>query len=151
MLIAECGGDTSQVNLSYSPARKFHEQKVRQLLWTSNLNMIFNYPLYLHWDGKIMTDNEGNITNIEHIPVLVSGSEGTKKLLGVAMLQLGVESGTAGKHLAEAAINYVKEWNLLELIATMHFDTTNTNMGKHTGACIKLQDLIGRPLLWVAC
>ena len=98
-----------------------------------------------------MTDNEGNITNIEHIPVLVSGSEGTKKLLGVAMLQLGVESGTAGKHLAEAAINYVKEWNLLELIATMHFDTTNTNMGKYTGACIKLQDLIGRPLLWVAC
>ena len=72
--------------------------------------MIFNYPLYLHWDGKIMTDNEGNITNIEHIPVLVSGSEGTKKLLGVAMLQLGVESGTAGKHLAEVAINYVKEF-----------------------------------------
>ena len=31
----------------------------------------------------------------------------------------------------------------------MHFDTTNTNMGKHTGACIKLQDIIGRPLLWV--
>ena len=22
-------------------------------------------------------------------------------------------------------------------------------MGKHTGACIKLQDIIGRPLLWV--
>ena len=31
----------------------------------------------------------------------------------------------------------------------MHFDTTNTNMGKHTGACIKLQDIIGRPLLWM--
>ena len=33
----------------------------------------------------------------------------------------------------------------------MHFDTTNTNMGKHTGACIKLQDIIGRPLLWMVC
>ena len=33
----------------------------------------------------------------------------------------------------------------------MHFDTTNTNMGKHTGACIKLQDIIVRPLLWVVC
>ena len=33
----------------------------------------------------------------------------------------------------------------------MHFDTTNTNMEKHTGACIKLQDIIGRPLLKVVC
>ena len=33
----------------------------------------------------------------------------------------------------------------------MHFATTNTNMGKHTGACIKLQDIIGRPLLWMVC
>ena len=88
------------------------------------------------------------ILNIFHS---VSDSECTKQLLGVVMLRLGVESGTAGKHLAEAAINYVKEWNLLELIATMHFDTTNTNMEKHTGACIKLQDLIRRPLLWVLC
>ena len=33
----------------------------------------------------------------------------------------------------------------------MHFDTTNTNMGKHTEACIKLQDIIGRSLLWMVC
>ena len=45
----------------------------------------------------------------------------------------------------------MNEWNLLELIDTMYFDTTNTNMGKYTGACIKLQDLIKRPLLWVVC
>ena len=113
--------------------------------------MIFNYPLGLHWDGKIMGDNEGNITRIERLPVLVSDSKGTEKLLGVAKLQVGVKSETAGKNITEAAVNYVKEWNLLELIDTMHFDTTNTNMGKHTGACIKLQDIIGHPLLWVVC
>ena len=33
----------------------------------------------------------------------------------------------------------------------MHFDTTNTNTGKDSGACIQLQNIIGRPLLWVAC
>ena len=33
----------------------------------------------------------------------------------------------------------------------MYFDTTNTNMGKHTGACRKLQGIIGRPLLWMVC
>ena len=98
-----------------------------------------------------MADNEDNITKIERLPILVSDSKGTVKLLWVAKLQVGVESETAGKHIAEAAVNYVKEWNLLELIYTMHFDTTNTNMGKHTGACIKLQDIIGRPLLWVVC
>ena len=81
----------------------------------------------------------------------MSDSKGAEKLLGVAKLQVGVELGAVGKYIAEAAVNYVKEWNLLELIATMHFDTTNTNTGKHTGACIKLQDIIGRPLLWVVC
>ena len=40
---------------------------------------------------------------------------------------------------------------MLELIDTMRFDTTNTNMRKHTGPCIKLQDIIGRPLLWMVC
>ena len=98
-----------------------------------------------------MVDNEDNITKIECLPVLGSDSVDTEKLLGVAKLQVGVESGTAGKHIAEAAVNYVKEWNLLELIATMHFDTTNTNTGKHTGACINIQDIIGRPLLYMAC
>ena len=60
----------------------------------------------------------------------MSDSKGTKKLLGVAKLQVGVELGTAGKHISEAAVNYVKKRNLLELIATniMHFDT---NMGIH--------------------
>ena len=33
----------------------------------------------------------------------------------------------------------------------MHFDTTNANTGKYNGACIYLQDIIGRPLLFMAC
>ena len=98
-----------------------------------------------------MADNEDNITKIERLPILVSDSKGTVKLLWVAKLQVGVESENAGKHIVKTAVNYVKEWNLLELIYTMHIDTTDTNMGKHTGACIKLQDIIGRPLLWVVC
>ena len=94
-----------------------------------------------------MANNEDNITKIERLPILVSDSKDTVKVLWVAKLQVGVESENADKHIAETAVNYVKEWNLLELIYTMHFDTTNTNMGKHTGACIKLQYIIGHPLL----
>ena len=151
LLITECGGDPSQVDLSYSSARRFREEKVHEIATDIKMNIKLNYPLGLHWDGKIMSDNEDNITKIERLPVLVSDSEGTEQLLGVAKLPVGVEPGTAGKHIAEAAVNYVKQWNLLELIATMHFDTTNTNTGKESGACIQLQNIIGRPLLWVAC
>ena len=50
-------------------------------------------------------------------------SEGPIKLLEIAKSQVDVETGTAGKHIAEAAVTYLKEWNLLELIATMHFET----------------------------
>ena len=53
-----------------------------KLLWTSNLNMIFNYPLGLHWDGKIMADNEDKITKIERLSVIVSDSEGIENYLG---------------------------------------------------------------------
>ena len=58
----------------------------------------------------------------------MSDSKGKAKLLWVAKLQVGVESENAGKYIAETAVNYVKEWNLLEFIYTMYFDTTNTNM-----------------------
>ena len=58
-----------------------------------------------------MADNEDNITKIECLPILVSDSKGTVKLLWVAKLQVGIESETAGKHIAEEAVNYVKEWN----------------------------------------
>ena len=33
---------------------------------------------------------------------------GHRKVLGVSKLQVGVELETAGKHIAEAAVNYVK-------------------------------------------
>ena len=39
-----------------------------------------------------MADNEDNITKIERLPILVSDSKGTVKLLWVAKLQVGVES-----------------------------------------------------------
>ena len=55
-----------------------------------------------------MADNEDNITKIERLPILVSDSKGTVKLLWVAKLQVGIESETAGKHIAEEAVNYVK-------------------------------------------
>ena len=54
------------------------------------------------------------------------------------MWLVGVESETASKHITEAAVNYVKEWNLLELIDIMHFDTINTNTGKLIEACKKI-------------
>ena len=44
--------------------------------------MIINYPQDLHWDGKIMADNEDKITKMERLSVLVSDSEGTENYLG---------------------------------------------------------------------
>ena len=58
------------------------KKKSMKLLWTTNLNMIFNYSLVLHWDEKVMAENEDNITKIECLPVLVSDSEGTENYLG---------------------------------------------------------------------
>ena len=90
------------------------------------------FPLGLHWDGKIMNDIEDTNVKIERLAVIVSDLEGNTKLLGAPKVPIGAEPGTAGKHIAEAAINLLKEWKIQDLVATMIFDTTPTNTGVDT-------------------
>ena len=81
----------------------------------------------------------------------MSDSTGATKLLGVPKLKVGDDPGLAGTNIANATNDLLKEWDLKEKIATMNFDTTSTNTGHISGACICIQTIIGRPLLWNAC
>lgn len=52
---------------------------------------------------------------------------------------------------AEAVLAALDDWNVKEPIIAMGFDTTSTNTGVHNGACVILQQLLARQLLWLAC
>ena len=72
--------------------------------------------------------------------LLTSSEDSSTKLLGVPKLL----SGT-GKETANAVIALLESWD----IGT---DTvTASNTGHYSGACVLLENLLERPLLWLAC
>ncbi|XP_076064446.1 uncharacterized protein LOC143038792 [Oratosquilla oratoria] len=100
-------------------------------------------PLTVHWDGKLMPAlTNGEV--LDRLPILVSG-EGVLKLLAAP-----VTDGKA-EPTATTIINVIKEWSLQERIAALCFDTTATNTGPKGGVCLRLQQILGRDLLNLAC
>lgn len=105
---------------------------------------ISHVPLTIHWDGKIMPDITGN-ENVDRLPILVSGG-GKSKLLGVPKLASG-----SGEHVADAVVKCLQDWNLLDSVHGMCFDTTASNTGNRKGACVRIEDKLKRQLLSFAC
>ena len=68
------------------------------------------------------------------------------KLLSVAKLP----SGT-GCAQATAVFNAVEDWGIVESIRAMCFDTTSSNTGRLTGACVLLEEKFESELLSLAC
>ena len=106
----------------------------------------------LHWDSKLIDDNHG--TKHERLAVLVSGApdhiEG--KLIGVPSLVDGEGQATStGEAQFEGAKEMVKIWDLKNSIRGLVFDTTASNSGVRQGACKRMEDWLGRPVLWLAC
>ncbi len=98
----------------------------------------------MHWDGKLMPDITGT-ESVDRLPVLVTAN-GQAQLLAVPKLL----SGT-GEAQAKAIFSVLKDWSLEDKVQGMCFDTTSCNTGRHKGACILLQQLLGRNLLHIGC
>ena len=82
---------------------------------------------------------------VDRLAVLVSG-EGTMKLLGVPKLP-----NVTGQAETTAVFNLIQEWNLADRIHFMCFDTTASNTGLPAGACVLLEQKLGRDLISLAC
>lgn len=100
--------------------------------------------LIVHWDGKLIPDITGK-EKVDRLPILVS-FKGTSKLLEV----LKLPSGT-GEAQAQAVVDSLKKWGIEDKVQAMCFDTTSSNTGRHKGACILIEQLLGRKLLHLGC
>lgn len=97
-----------------------------------------------HWDGKRVLALRGK-ANVERLPVLVSaGNE--FQILGVPQL----ESAT-GLSQADAIVELVKQWNLVDRIIGLNFDTCSVNTGRIQETCVRLEQRFGKNLLYFAC
>lgn len=100
--------------------------------------------LTVHWDGKLMSDLTGK-EKVDRLPILVS-TLGETKLLKIPKIPAG-----AGQVMAHAVYDAIREWGIENLVRGLCFDTTSSNTGRKSGACVILEQLLSRPLLHFGC
>lgn len=88
---------------------------------------------------------DGNGSRVERLPVVVTGA-GVSKILDIPVLS----SGTADAQ-TEVIHQTVQEWDLVDNIAAMSFDTTSVNSGVKNGIIVQLPKIMNKPLLALAC
>ena len=81
--------------------------------------------------------------------IFYSGVGGVK-LLGVPSLP-HKSNDKVGPQIACVTKDLLDSWGCTDCVAGMVFDTTNSNTGAVSAACISIQTALGRPLLWCAC
>ena len=147
-IISSVEGDPSKLSLSYTTTQRYRVETVNTIAEKIKENWAPPSIANLHWDGKLMDTLDG-ASKQERLPVLISGVGGTK-LLGVPAIPYK-STEKNGDLIAGASSQLIREWNCAECLAGMVFDTTSSNTGSQTAACVTLQNQLNRPLLWYAC
>jgi len=65
--------------------------------------------------------------------------------------KLGSGNGQEQAKPMHVVLACLDEWNLRSKISGLCFDTTASNTGRHSGACILTEQILGRVLLHLAC
>lgn len=78
--------------------------------------------------------------------MLITSSEDFEKLLGVPKIERGM-----GEAQAAICITTINQRALRSKIHGLVFDTTASNTGLHSGACILIEVALGRELVWIPC
>jgi hypothetical protein len=81
---------------------------------------------------------------------VVVGDAKQLKLLGVPSYIKATDK-SCGELVAELTMDRLTEWHCSDQIVNMTFDTTSSNTGHLTAACIAIQDKLQRAVLWSGC
>ena len=148
-LITECGGDVSKVAASYATADRSRRKVVSDIAADIHKEWIPPNLCTLHWDGKMISTLTNPSMSEERLAVLV-GDKSEMKLLGVPSYKKEADQSVGGI-IADTSFKLTTEWNCNNNIVNMAFDTTSSNTGHLSAACIAIQDRLDRSLLWSGC
>ncbi|CAH0547045.1 unnamed protein product [Brassicogethes aeneus] len=130
---------------SFSTLRRMREKNRLKSAEELKKSIKIQAPLTVHWDSKLMPSGSGRKL-IDRLPVIVTNSDKVEQLL-----QAPAISSSSGKQMGIAVFESLKNWNLEKIICGMGFDTTISNTGNKNGACVLLQKIIMKDLLYFAC
>lgn len=140
---ASLGHNPGELVLNRESIRRARLKVRKEMVKEIRMKFSPTVPLVVHWDGKIVKDQGGD--KVDRIAIIVSG-EGVDKLLAVPRLDTGT-----GRAQADAVVDTLRDWDLGDRVIGLSFDTTAANSGQHNGACVLIEDALGRPLLNLAC
>lgn len=98
----------------------------------------------IHWDTKIFTEITGS-GSVDSIAVVIS-QQSESTLLGVPK-----KENSTGEEMAESVFRMLIEWDAMDDIEAMSFDTTYSNSGQYIGACVLLERKMRKHLLRLPC
>lgn len=133
--------------LSRESIRRYRLQHRQKAAKAIKQNFIADHAtrLFVHWDGKQFVDPDDKYSKIDRLPVSVTGLD-TKQTIGVPKISRGT-----GEEQAKAVVTLLKEWEIADELCGMVFDTTAANTGVTNGACVLIENELGRQLLHFAC
>ena len=73
-----------------------------------------------------------------------------RSMLGVPGYKPGTDR-KSGDIISELSLDLLRSWKCYDNITNMVFDTTASNTGHLTAACIAIQNSLGKALLWSGC
>ncbi|KAJ4925994.1 hypothetical protein JOQ06_008179, partial [Pogonophryne albipinna] len=148
-LVPDSGGECTHLSASYATADRARRQVLetiseeRHKQWTPP-------PLCtLHWDSKL-TPMLSNVCQLKERLTVVVGDAERLKLLGVPAYKKQTNEA-CGVIIARLTCKLLQDWCCADQVVNMAFDTTASNTGHLTAACIAIQLSLGRPLLWSGC
>ena len=146
--------DLNEFTCSTSTLRRTRNDNRGVLFQMSMDEFSDNKPknLNLHWDGSQVSNMLGE--KDEYEAILVSGApayiEG--KLLAVSKMKDDEGNNTStGLAQFEVVREQVLLWDVKNQVKSLTFDTTASNTGKHVGTCKRIEEWLGRPVVWFGC
>ena len=140
--------------MSRSSIRKARIEQRNGIAETEKVKFQSNMPrrLAFGWDGKMLKD----MMNIKHEmeAMVLSGAPGYIEGKLIDVIELTDEDGnptSTGLAQAEASFMAIVDWGADDNIVAFNFDTTASNTGQWSGAAIRLNQYLNRPILYLAC
>lgn len=132
--------NTTSIHEARQNLRKKRFEAIKKLV----PNLFSTLPSTIHWDGKMLTEYFRRET-VDRLAIIVTCGE-IEQLLGVPKLSSG-----SGANQAKAVFDSLTDWSLLENIEALCCDSTASNTGRDKGACVLLEILMEKELLWLIC
>lgn len=148
-VVAESGGELSRISSSYSTADRSRRKVGSTIAETCKQQRVAPKFATLHWDSKLLPTLSNAVVSEERLTVVVGNSH-ELKLLGVSSYKSGSDR-KCGDIIADLTSDLLVSWKCADNIVNMTFDTTASNTGSVTAACVSIQQKLGKALLWSAC